>query len=101
MIDQDYTRDDLKKAMLNEACPHMIGFFCDLVEDFKQIDEMEYGDTAMWFYRKQGTSFRVEDPQGFEQDYNFWKNQVFRAFTIVCLKKDLYRVQEINLKQPK
>ena len=53
MIDQDYTKDDLKKAMLNEACPNMIGFYSDMVEDFKLIDEMNYGDKAQWFYRKE------------------------------------------------
>ena len=67
MIDQDYTKDDLKKAMLNEACPNMIGFYSDMVEDFKLIDEMNYGDKAQWFYRKQGTCLEVEDPQMFQQ----------------------------------
>ncbi len=46
--------------MLNEACPNMIGFYSDMVEDFKLIDEMNYGDKAQWFYRKQGTCFEVE-----------------------------------------
>lgn len=37
MVEQDYTKEDLKKAMLNEACPNMIGFYSDMVEDFKLI----------------------------------------------------------------
>lgn len=95
MIDQDYTKENLKKAMLNEACPKMEGFYSDLYEDFKQINTMQVGQTALWFYRKNGTSFRIEDPEGFERDYNFWSHQVFKAFVILRVGNNLYSVKEL------
>lgn len=98
MVEQDYTKEDLKKAMLNEACPNMIGFYSDMVEDFKLIDEMNYGDKAQWFYRKQGTCFEVEDPQMFQQNFDYWETQIFRSFEIIRKGKDLYSVREIHPK---
>ena len=98
MIDQEYTRDDLKKAMLNEACPKMKGFYSDLLDDFNQIDKMEVGQTAQWFYRENGTSFRVEEPEEFQRDYDFWKRQVFKVFTILRTGKNTFSVME-NPKQ--
>ena len=79
MVEQDYTKEDLKKAMLNEACPNMI-------------------DKAQWFYRKQGTCFEVEDPQMFQQNFDYWENQIFRSFEIIRRGKDLYSVREIHPK---
>lgn len=98
MIDQEYTRDDLKKAMLNEACPKMKGFYSDLLDDFNQIDKMEVGQTAQWFYRENGTSFRVEEPEEFQREYDFWKRQVFKVFTILRTGKNTFSVME-NPKQ--
>lgn len=94
MISQEYTGDDLKKAILNEACPKMEGFYSDLYQDFKDLDKMEVGQTAQWFYRKNGTSLRVEDPEGFQRDFNFWKKQVFKCFTILKTGKNQYSVME-------
>lgn len=99
MTDQDYTQEDIKKAMLNEACPKMEGYYSDLCEDLKLIDTMKVGQTAQWFYRQYGTSFRVEDPEGFERDYNFWKHQVFKVFTIKRIGNNIYSVTEINITQ--
>lgn len=98
MIDQEYTTKDLKKAMLNEACPKMEGFFSDIYEDFELIDKMKVGQTAQWFYRKNGTSFRVEEPEEFQRDYEFWKHQVFKVFTILKTESDLFSVAECNIK---
>ncbi len=99
MTDQEYTREDLKKAMMNEACPHMKAFFSDLIDDFKSIDKMKVGQTAQWFYRVNGTSFRIEEPEEFQRDYNFWKKQVFKVFTILRTGLNKYSVMENNLKQ--
>lgn len=98
MIEQEYTLDDLKKEMLNEACPKMKAYYSDIWEDFKQIGEMKVGQTAQWFYRENGTSLRVEDPEDFQRDYNFWKKQVFKVFTILRTGKDSFSVME-NPKQ--
>lgn len=95
MIDnEEYTREELKKAMLNEACPKMKGYYSDLLDDFQQIDKMEIGQTALWFYRESGTSLRVEDSEEFQRDYNFWKHQIFKVFTILRTGKDSFSVME-------
>ncbi len=98
MIEQDYTREELKKAMLNEACPQMEAYYSDLYEDFIQLDKMKVGQTAQWFYRLHGTSFRVEDPESFTRDLDFWKKEVFQAFTILRTGRNKYSVKEIILK---
>lgn len=97
MCEQEYTKEELKKAMLNEACPKMQGFFSDLYDDFQSIDNMEIGETAHWFYRLNGTSFRTEDAEGFERDFRFWKKQVFKVFMIARIGTNKYRVAEINI----
>lgn len=94
MIDQEYTREELKKAMLNEACPKMKGYYSDLLDDFNQIDKMQVGQTAQWFYRENGTSLRIEEPEEFQRDYDFWKRQVFKVFTILCTGRNTYSVME-------
>lgn len=98
MIEQDYTREELKKAMLNEACPHMEAYYSDLCEDFIQLDKMKVGQTAQWFYRLHGTSFRVEDPENFTRDLDFWKKEIFEAYTILRTGRNKYSVKEIKLK---
>jgi len=97
MCEQEYTNKELKKAMLNEACPKMQGFFSDLYDDFQSIDNMKIGESAHWFYRLNGTSFRTEDPEGFERDFRFWKKQVCKVFVIARIGTNKYRVAEINI----
>lgn len=99
MIEQEYTSDDLKKAMLNEACPKMEAFFSDLYDDFQEIDNMEVGQTAQWFYRKNGTSFWVENPERFLYNLEFWKSQVFEAITILKTESGMFSVTEFNIKK--
>lgn len=95
MIDnEEYTLEDLKKSMMNEACPRMKGFFSDLLEDFKRIGNMKVGQTAQWFYRENGTSLRIEEPEDFQRDYDFWKKQVFKVFTILRTGKNSFSVME-------
>ncbi len=96
MIEQEYTLDDLKKEMLNEACPKMQAYFSDILEDFKLLDKMEVGQTAQWFYRENGTALRVEDPEGFQRDCDFWKDQIFKKFTILRTGLRKYSVAEIT-----
>ncbi len=96
MCEREYTKEELKKAMLNEACPKMQGFFSDLYDDFQSVDNMKLGETAHWFYRLNGTSFRIEDAEGFERDFRFWKKQVFKVFAIARIGTNKYRVAEID-----
>lgn len=93
MIDnEEYTLEDLKKSMMNEACPRMKAFFSDLLDDFKRLDNMKVGQTAQWFYRVNGTALSIEDPEEFQRNYNFWERQVFKVFTILCTGKDSFSV---------
>lgn len=94
MIDQEYTREDLKKSMMNEACPRMKAYFSDLLDDFRRLDNMKVGQTAQWFYRVNGTALSIEDPEEFQQNYHFWKKQVFKVFTILRTGKNSYSVME-------
>lgn len=98
MIEQEYTLEDLKKAMLNEACREMKAYYSDLYDDFIQLDKMKVGQTAQWFYRLRGTSLRVEDPEGFNRDLDFWKKDVFKAYTILRTGRYKYSVKEIIIK---
>ncbi len=72
------------------------GFFSDLYDDFQSVDNMKLGETAHWFYRLNGTSFRIEDAEGFERDFRFWKKQVFKVFAIARIGTNKYRVVEID-----
>lgn len=98
MIEQEYSLEELKKAMLNEACPQMAAFYSDIYDDFIQLDKMKVGQTAKWFYRLRGTSFRVEDPESFTRDLDFWKKDVFKAYTILRTGRSKYSVKEIIIK---
>lgn len=94
MINCDYSGDELKKAMLNEACPNMEGYYSDLYDDFKELDKMEVGQTAQWFYRKFGTSLRMKDDEDFQRNEEFWRDQIIKSFSIIKTGIDTYSVEE-------
>lgn len=49
------TTVDLKKEMLNIACPIMLSFHSDIVYDFEELEKCKIGEALNWFIRERGT----------------------------------------------
>lgn len=96
---REYTAFDLAKAMLNEACPKMNAYHSDLAYDLMLLERMTEGYTAQWFYRKNGTTFIIEDPKTFEEKCKYWKDEIFKAYTILRINETKYSVTEYPLKE--
>ena len=96
---KEYTPFDLAKAMLNEACPKMVAYYGDLATDLMMLERMQEGHTAQWFYRKNGTTFIIEDSKRFEEEYKYWKDEIFKAYTILKTEFGMFSVTEFNTKK--
>ena len=95
-FEEIFNKNELKKWMLNVACPKMKAYFGDLLDDFNDIDGMNLGDTAYWFSRDNGTAFRINDPVEFKRDCEFWKDQIHAKFIIKRESHSRYSVKQIH-----
>lgn len=86
---------ELKKTMMNIACPLLEAFFSDIILDFEVIEGSKIHDQLYWAIRKNGTHLN-KSRHAHKQTISEWGKEVLVSYEIENLGGGRYTLGMMN-----